>query len=76
MIKSTSFSTKISIWCLNFSITAFLPAPLEYSEAVWQIEPAKNAPPSWATPLAKSHAAWFILEAWKKVQKSSEQMRI
>ena len=69
MSKSTSFWRKISICSLNFSLTTFCPAPLEYSEAVWQIDPAKSAPPSWATPLARSHAAWFILVVWNKIFK-------
>ena len=69
MSKSTSFWRKISICSLNFSWTTFFPAPLEYSEAVWQIDPAKSTPPSWATPLARSHAAWFILVVWNKISK-------
>ena len=74
MSKSTSFWRKISICSLNFSFTTFCPAPLEYSEAVWQIDPAKSAPPSWATPLARSHAAWFILVVWNKIFKKAGQM--
>ena len=74
MSNSTSFWRKISICSLNFSLTTFCPAPLEYSEAVWQIDPAKSAPPSWATPLARSHAAWFILVVWNKIFKKVGQM--